>query len=691
MRRQGLMFLTEFITKHRRIITVIFIVTALAGILCMLQVSVNYNLTNYLPKDSQSTKALRIMEEEFTQSVPNARVMINNITLTQALDYKSRLINTEGISRVLWLDDVIDLKEPIEMADQDLVDDYYKDGSALFSVSIDKGFEVSATDAIYNLIGDDNSISGDAVNIAVSRRLAFSEVIKAFAILVPIILIILILSTESWIEPLFFLASIGISVLINMGTNIFLGEVSFMTQAISPILQMAVSLDYAIFLLHSFSGYRAQNEDAITAMQHAMYRAFPAITASALTTLFGFAALIFMRFRIGSDLGINLMKGILLSFLSVMVFLPAFTLSCYKLIDKTKHKRILPRFTRSGNVFLKLRIPCLILLAVIILPSFLAQGKNNFIYGFGSLSPDSRGGRDEIKINSEFGRLTTVVLLVPKGSPAKEALLCEELEAIDHVDQVISYTTMVGAAIPEDYPDPEIVDQFYSENYCRIILYTDTPEESDTSFFVVGQIQETAAAYYGDAVYSCGQSANLHDMKNVILADTGIVNLIAIGLIALVLFFTFRSLLLPAILLFTIEAAIWINLAVPYFMGASICYIGYLVINTVQLGATVDYAILFTDHYLQLRKTNSRKTALLLTYQETFPSILISGTILSSAGFVVSYTSSNPIVSDLGLLLGRGTLLSMAMVVCVLSQLLFLLDKAIERTTLHARFDNPKR
>lgn len=680
------MFLTEFITKHRKIITAFFITIALFSVLCVLQVPVNYSLTDYLPKDSQSTKALRIMDEEFSQPVPNARVMINNISLTEALEYKSSISRIDGVLQVQWLDDVLSLKEPIEIADQDLVDDYYKDGSALFFVTIKKGFEVSATDAIYELIGADNSIAGEAVNTAVTRRLAFSEGIKAFAVLIPIVLVILLFTTQSWIEPLLFLTSIGISVLINMGTNIFLGEISFMTLAISPILQMAVSLDYAIFLLHSFSDYRSQTDDAKKAMQLAMKRAFPAIIASALTTLFGFFALVFMKFRIGSDLGINLVKGILLSFASVMVFLPALTLCCYQLIDRTKHRQILPKFTRIGNVFIKLRIPCLFLLAVLILPCFLAQGKSSFLYGFGSLSPNSRGGSDEAKIEARFGKSTNLVLLVPKGYPAKEALLCDELAAIDHVKQVISYTTMADASIPEDYLDSDTVDQFYSKNYCRIILYTDTPEEGDEAFTTVRQIQEMAVSYYGDAVYSCGQSANLLDMKNVIVADTVIVNLIAIGSIALVLFFTFRSLLLPVILLFTIESAIWINLAVPYFLGDSICYLGYLVINTVQLGATVDYAILFTDHYLKLRTEHPRKRALLLTYQETFLSILISAATLSFAGFVVSYTSTNPIVSDLGMLLGRGTLLSMAMVVCILSQLLYLLDRAVEKTTLQARF-----
>ncbi len=674
------------ITKQKNIVVILFSVIALISVVCMLQVSVNYNMIDYLPQDSRSTIALEIMDKEFSQSVPNARVMLNNVTLTQVLDYKVKLLDIKGVSDVLWLDALINLKEPVEMADTSLVSGYYKDKTAQLSVTIEEGYEVSATDAIYELIGKDNALAGEVVNTATSQKLAASEGTNAFVILVPIILIILIVSTESWIEPLLFLGAIGISVLINMGTNVFLGDISFMTQAISPILQMAVSLDYAIFLLHSFAEHRRNTSDVNVAMQLAMKRAFPAVIGSALTTLFGFVALVFMRFRIGSDLGINLVKGISFSFISVMIFLPALTLCCYKLIDRTKHKHILPSFKKSGGFLLKLKVPCLILLAVIIIPSYQAQSNNSFIYGFGSISPNSRSGQDLIKINDKFGLSTAIVLLVPKGNTAKEAALCEELQSTKHVLQVISYVTIVGATIPEEYLEDSITDNFYSDHYSRIILYTDTPEESEIAFAVVRQVQEKAESYYGDEVYSCGQSANLLDMKNVIEADTWLVNLIALTAIGLVLLFIFQSLSLPLILLFTIEAAIWINLSIPYFYGNAINYLGFLVINTVQLGATVDYAILLTDHYRVIRKKKPRKEAMILTYGETFHSILISAVILSSAGFVVAYTSTNPIVSELGILLGRGTILSMVMVVLVLPALLLLFDKVIGKTTLRARF-----
>lgn len=675
----------KYIINHRKLIVAVFILLAIVCSLLMTRVSVNFKLADYLPTNANSTVALNLLKQEFTSAIPNARVMVNDVTLQEALDYKDKLSAVEGVTEVIWLDDVYNLQEPIEMADPALIETYYKDNDALYSVTIREGRERVAADAIYSIIGEDNALAGDAINIATSQKLVVSEVIKASAILVPIILFILIISTGSWLEPILFIGSIGISVLINMGSNIIFGRISFLTQSISPILQLAVSLDYAIFLLHSFSEYR-KTLQVHEAMQRAMIRAFAAIAASAATTLFGFVALLFMRFRIGSDLGINLVKGILLSFLSVMVFLPTLTLCCYKLIDRTRHKPLLPEFKTCGKYLLKLRVPALLLIALLILPCFLAQRSNDFLYGFGNITQAGRSGDDQKMMNERFGKQNAMVLLVPRGEPAKEELLCKELKELPHITGVVSYVTGVGATIPADFLEDTIIDQFYSEHYCRIILYTDVPEEGELAFRLVEDIQSRAQAYYQATVYACGQSANLYDIKNITTADTVKVNGLAILAITLVLVFTFMSASIPLLLLLTIEAAIWINLSIPYFYGNSINYLGFLVINTVQLGATVDYAILLTDNYRRFRKEHPKKEAMNITLGESFHSILISAGILSSAGFCVGYTSSNPIVSNLGILLGRGTILSMLMVVCVLPGLLLMFDSIIKKTTYHADF-----
>jgi predicted RND superfamily exporter protein len=677
---------SNIIIRHKKAVIVIFIAVVLISLFLLLFVEVNYNMADYLPPDAQSTVALKIMNDEFTESMPNASVMVKNVSITEALEYKQKLASVDGVTQVLWLDDMVDVKEPLQMGDDDEVEGFYKDGNALLSVTIAKGMEKAACADILNLIGDDNSLTGEAADLVAIRDATGTTAIKALIILLPAVILILILSTTSWIEPLLFLIAIGISVAINMGTNIFLGEISFMTNSISPILQLACSLDYAVFLLHSFGNNRTKYSDVEEAMRHSIKESMSTVAASAATTIFGFLALLFMNFGIGPDLGINLAKGIIFSFVSVMVFLPALTLCIYRLIDKTQHRAFLPGFKNINKVLSKIAAPAVVIIFIMIVPAFLGQGRTNFLYGNDTIDPNTRYGRDTIAVEEQFGKSAATVLLVPRGSVGKEQALCNELEQLEHVTGIMSYVTNVGAAIPPEYLGEDTTGQFYSENYARIILYTDTPAEGDTAFETVESINEKAKAYYGDSFYTLGQSANLYDMKNIIQKDNLVVNLIAIAAIFVVLLITFKSAILPIILVLTIETGIWINLSIPYYSGIAINFLGYLVLSTIQLGATVDYAILLTNTYLTNRRRMPKREAISMSIGGVFKSILVSAITLSTAGFTLYATSSNRSIADIGLLLGRGTLLSLAMVVCFLPTMLTLFDKAIEKTTFNPGF-----
>ncbi|MCG1029627.1 RND family transporter [Virgibacillus halodenitrificans] len=678
------------IIKHKKPIVLTFFIITLISAVAQFAVAVNYNMVDYLPEDAPSTEAMDVMEQEFDGAVPNTRVMINNVSIQEALAYKEQLAAIDGVSDVTWLDDAIDIKTPIEMADEDTVESYYKDSNALFSFSIREGDEVAVTDKIYDLIGEDNAMAGEALNTATQQTMAFTETMYAAALLIPIIIIILVISTSSWVEPLFFLTAIGVSVLINLGTNIFLGEISFVTQSVAPILQLAVSLDYAIFLLHSFSDYRKEVSDPKEAMRLAMKRSFPAIVASASTTFFGFMALTFMNFEIGSDLGVNLVKGIVLSFISVMVFLPALTLMFYKWIDKTQHKPLLPSFKNIGSKVIKLKIPSLILVFLLLVPAFLAQSQTSFIYGIGEQPETTRAGSDVVKIEDEFGKSTSMVLLVPKGDVAKEEELVQDLEKMEHVTSVLSYVNTVSPAIPPEYLDESVTEQFYSENYSRIILQTNTDTEGDIAFDLIEDVEATTGNYYGNEFYALGESVTLYDMKNVVQKDNTLVNLLTVITVALVLLVTFKSISFPIILLLTIQSAVWINLSVPYFTSSSLVFVGYLIVSTVQLAATVDYAILLTEAYKENRKEMPALAAIKKTIDEKIFSIAISASILSSVGFILWITSSNPVVSSIGLLLGRGALLAFIMVVLFLPAMLLVFDKIIEKTTWKANFYKEK-
>lgn len=678
--------MTNGIIKHKKLVVIIFTVLAIAGGIVQFGVPVNYNMTDYLPASAPSTVAIDVMEQEFGGDVANTRVMLEDVSIQEALKFREDMEEIDGVSEVMWLDDVVDIKTPIEMVDPDMLETYYQDGNALITFHVDEGKEVEATDTIYEMIGEDNALSGDALNTAISQKATGQETFNAAAILIPIIIIILLLSTRSWIEPVFFLTAIGISILINLGTNIFLGEISFISQAVAPILQLAVSLDYAIFLLHSFDDYRHEVESPHEAMKKAMKKSFPAIAASASTTFFGFLALTFMDFEIGADLGLNLVKGILLSFLSVMIFLPAITLLFYRFIDKTHHRQWIPTKYNIGKYLIKLRIPILILITILIVPAFLAQSKTNFIYGMGEQPEDTRAGVDTHKIEEVFGKFTPLVLLVPKGDLAREDELVEELSDLQEVKSTIAYTSAVGTTIPTEYLGEAEKEQFFSDHYSRIILNTTTKEEGDKAFALVENVRDITASYYGDDYHATGESITLYDMKQVVEKDNSLVNILTVVTIALVLLVTFRSLSFPVVLLLTIQTSVWINLAVPYFTNEPLVYIGYLIISIVQLAATVDYAILFSDDYTTNRKEMDAISAIKKTINEKIFSIAVPASILSSVGFILWLTSSDPIISSIGILLGRGTLLAFILVVLFLPALLVGLDRIIGKTTLRAKF-----
>ncbi|MBY7144399.1 RND family transporter [Virgibacillus sp. NKC19-3] len=682
--------MTNFILKYRKSVVITFITLAIVSALVQFGVATNYDMVDYLPDDAPSIESTDVMDEAFDDDVANTRVMIKDASIQEALGYKEKLEAIDGVSGVMWLDDVMDITTPIEMEDKDTVESYYKDGDALFSFEIESGKEVETTDAVYDLIGSDNAMEGDALDTAISQEMTGEETMNAALILVPVVILILLLSTTSWLEPVFFLTAIGVSVLINMGTNIFLGEVSFVTESVAPILQLAVSLDYAIFLLHSFTDYRKTAETPEEAMKLAMKRSFPAIAASASTTVFGFAALMFMNFGLGADLGLNLLKGILLSFISVMIFLPAFTLLLYKGIDKTKHRPFLPSKFNIGNYIIKLRIPVLLLIAILIVPAYLAQGNTDFLYGNGGNADNTRAGQDENAIEATFDKNTPMVLLVPKGDLAREDELVQNLDNLDGVKSTVSYVNTIGTGIPPEYLDASDTEDFFSENYSRITLNTTTDTEGDEAFALVETVRGIAADYYGDDYHTIGESVSMYDMKDIVEADNTLVNVLTVISIAIVLFVTFRSISFPVILLLTIQTSVWMNLAVPYLTDSPLVYIGYLIISTVQLAATVDYGILFTEYYTQLRKEMSALAAVKKTINEKIFSIGVSASILSSVGFILWATSSDPIVSSMGLLIGRGALFAFLLVVFLLPAMLVIFDRVIEKTTWKPNFYHGK-
>lgn len=681
---------TSFILKHRKLIIAVFLFAAVicAGLSTM--VGVNYKFADYLPEDAPSTVALNIMEEEYSQSIPNMRVVIHDVSIPEALTYKEKLEQVEGVEEVNWLDDAINIYEPLEDADQDTIDEWYKNSDALYSVTIadDETLKKKAVDEIRNIIGDDNAMSGTAVTDVLSPVHTSQEIQKIMVFVLPIVFIVLLLTTNSWFEPVLFMITIGVAIMLNRGTNLIFGEISFVTNAAGSVLQLAVSMDYSIFLLHRFAENRAEEKEVKEAMIEAVKQSTGSVLSSGLTTVTGFAALILMRFRIGPDMGWVMAKAIVFSLLCVLCFLPALAITTYKLIDKTQHKPLFPDFHKFSKVIVKLMVPVLILAVIIAIPCYIAQGKNDFLYGSSRVysTEETQMGRDLLSIEDEYGASNPLVIMVPKGDLAKEQQMNEELKNNKNVTSVISYVNTVGSTIPDGFVPSESLSQLYSEHYSRFMVTVDTEEIQDGWTDKLDEIYGICEKYYGDDALIAGDLASTKDLKDTITVDNSRVNLMAIGFVFVILLFNFKSLLIPIILTLVIELSIWINLSIPYFQSTTLHYIAYLIISSVQLGATIDYAILFTSRYLDERKTKNKKESARNSVQLCILSLFTSAIILTIAGFALGKISTNLVLSQLGTLVGRGAVISFLLVLILLPALLKLFDRAIEKTTMHTKF-----
>ena len=669
-------FYTKIVNQQKLIIIVFLIATAIC---CVLQnfVSVDYDMKDYLPKDSASTVALDVMNDEYDGGIPNARVMINDVSIAEALKYKDKILKIDGVTDVTWLDDSVDMTVPLETQDKDTVETYYKDNKALFTVTIDENKRVDAVNALRDLIGDENSMTGDAVSTATATQSTVSEIklISIFAVLC--VVIVLIITTTSWFEPFIVLAGLGVAIMINKGTNLIFGEISFVTNAAGPILQLAFSLDYSVFLLHRFEECLKQNANKKDAMVDALCKSTSSILSSGLTTVIGFLALLFMRFGIGPDLGLALAKGIAISLITVFVFMPPLILMTYKFIEKTKHKSFMPNFKGFGKFVTKVMLPLVVVFAVVIAPSFLASNHNSYYYGSAHIFDNqTQTGQDREEIENTFGKNETFVILVPKDDLQKQKELSNDLKNIDEVTSVISYVDTVGSEIPQEYLDSSILSKLVSKNYSRFVLNLKTDAEGEDTFDLVEEIRDTAQKHFPNKYYLAGEAVSTYDLMDTITADTLKVNLIALAAVFAVLLLTEKSIILPIILVLAIETAIWINLSIPYFSSSNVFYIAYLIISSIQLGATVDYAILFSDRYREMREHYDKKTSIINTIGTTAKSLLTSGTVMTVVGFLLGGISTHGVLSQLGTFLGRGSLLSLFIVLFVLPGLIYIFDWA---------------
>ena len=671
--------LARLIIRRRGLIESVFAVGCLFSLLAMFFVNVNYDLTEYLPDDAESSIGIDVMEQEFGYP-GTARVMIKDVSLYEAKQYKDKLEAVDGVDQVLWCDSAVNIYSGEDFIDEEEIRDYYKDGCAVMDVTFvesdDSDRTSRAIDEMEKITGEKGRFTGMAVQNKSLESTMEKEMSRILVVAVVMILTVLCITTSAWTEPILFLFVMGVAVLLNKGTNIFIGTISFMTDNVAIILQLATSMDYAIFLLDAFSRERENGVSDEEAIVTAIEEAINSIFASSLTTVVGFLALVFMKFTIGFDLGLVLAKGIVFSLLTVVFFMPAMILKFAKWNDTTRHRSFLPPFQKFSRRAYHMRYVTLAVMLLLTPFAYVAQGMNDYLYGNSSVG--AAEGTAVYESNEEiteiFGRSNMLLALYPNTSPVTEAALTEDIEALPYVKSVTSMANMLPDGVPEEFLPESMTEQLHTEDACRMLIYIRTKEESDLAFQCTDEIRGILESYYPEGSYLVGQTPSTQDIKTTITADNIKVNALSLAGVFLVVMASFRSLIIPVVVMIPIEVAIFYNMAVPYLTGDSLVYMGYIIVSSIQLGATVDYSILLTNNYQKARRTMTKSEACMTAIARSCPSILTSGSIITLAGYIVHFISTTAAIGDLGHLIGRGGLFSMILVLTALPALLAMAD-----------------
>ena len=674
--------LARFIIEKRALIESIFVAGCIFSIIAMCFVNVNYDLTKYVPSYTQSSQGLDKMKEEFGYP-GTARLMIKDVSLYEAKMYKDQLAAVDGVDQILWCDTTVNVYAGEDFVNLDDIKDYYKDGCAVMDITFEEESDSPKTeraiDEMKAITGDKGCYVGMAVQNKSLIETTAREMGRILVVAVLMILAVLCLATTAWTEPILFMMVMGVAVLLNKGPNIFLGTISFLTDNVAIILQLATSMDYSIFLLDAFMSWRDTGLSEEEAIVKAVEEAINSIFASSLTTVVGFLALVTMKFNIGFDMGLVLAKGIVFSLLSVVFFMPAMILKFTKLNDRTKHRSFFPDFTKLGKGVFKIRYAVLIGVLLITPPAYVAQGMNHFLYGNSAVggAKGTQVYEDDQEITARFGRSNMLLLIYPNNDMVAERRLSDELEDLPYVKSVTSMANTLPEGVPEEFLPESATSLLHKNDTARMLIYIRTKGESDIAFQCTDQIRDIMKKYYPEESYVVGETPSTQDIKVTITEDNTRVNVLSLLGVFMVVMFSFHSVLIPLVVMIPIEVAIFLNMAIPYIQGVDMVYMGYIIVSSIQLGATVDYSILLTNNYIAKRKLLPKKEACIEAVTRSCSSIFTSGTIITLAGYIVHFISTTAAIGDLGHLIGRGGLLSVMLVLTLLPALLVLCDPLI--------------
>lgn len=675
--------LARFIIKKQKWIESVFAAGCLFSLIAMLFVNVNYDLTEYLPDTARSHIGLDQMESAFGYP-GTARVMLKDVSLYEAKQYKDRLEAVDGVDQILWCDSTVNIYAGEDFIDMESIEDYYKDGCAVMDVTFDEGDTSAKTaqaiEQMQAITGEKGYYVGMAVQTKSLTENVESEMSLILTVAVIMIFAVLCITTNAWSEPFLFLLVMGVAILLNRGTNIFIGTVSFLTNNVAMVLQLATSMDYSIFLLDAFSREREGGLSEEEAMVRAVDDAINSIFASSLTTVVGFLALVSMKFTIGFDMGLVLAKGIVFSLLTVVFFMPAMILKFASMNERTRHRRFLPDFQGFSRRIYKARYASLALMLLLVPPAYVAQGMNTYLYGNSAVgaSEGTKVYADDQVIVNTFGRSNMLLALYPNTSSVREREMTEAIEALPYVKSVTSLAGTLPEGIPEEFLPQSLTGELHTRDWCRMLIYIRTKSESSQAFACTQELEEILTGYYPENSYLVGETPSTRDIRDTITEDNTRVNMLSLLGVFLVVMASFRSLVVPVLVIIPIEAAIFLNMAVPYLAGDTMVYMGYIIVSSIQLGATVDYAILLANNYAACRKKiPDKREACIQALSLSCTSIFTSGTIIVLAGYIIHFISSTAAIGDLGHLIGRGGLYSMVLVLTVLPALLVLFDRIV--------------
>ena len=675
------------IVKFRVPILILSIILLIPAVWGYVNTRINYDVLTYLPEDIETMQGQEIMTNDFGIGA-FSMLMVDGMEDKEIVKLKEKVEKVDGVENVLWYDSLADISVPQSVLPSKLYDEYNTEDGTMMAVFFKDGTSsdetMKAITEIRKITGEQCFLSGMSAIVEDTKELAEKETPLYVLIAVALSALVLAITMESIFVPVLFLLSIGIAIVYNLGTNVFFGEISYITKALAAVLQLGVTMDYSIFLMHSYQEQQVRyNGDKERAMAHAISQTFSSVIGSSVTTVAGFIALCFMSFTLGKDIGIVMAKGVIFGVLVCVTVLPSMILCCDKLIEKTKHKPLLPDIGRISDKVTKRYVIYVVAFVILLFPAIYGNNHTGVYYNLDeSLPKDLPSVIANTKLKEDYNMNTTHMILVDSsvaGSDVKK--MSQEIEKVDGVKWVLGLDNLVGSGVPADMLPESVTGMLKNDKYQLLMVNSTYKVATDKVNKQIEQIDKIMDKYDKGAML-VGEGPLTKDLINITDTDFKRVSAVSIGIVFVIILLLFRSITLPVILVGVIEFAIFVNMGIPFYTGTKLPFVASIVIGTIQLGATVDYAILMTTRYLRERRRGVGKfDAITTAHKFSAQSIIVSALSFFAATIGVGLYSNIDMISSLCILMARGALISMAVVVFILPSLFMVFDKIIIRTS----------